>query len=119
LPDRHNSEYSFQQTEKCKYLSDNFLKDHFSKPDVPLILVESKSHFNKRLNTCLLYYHINLYLGASSLDDSYVMDVLTGENLIEAHVRDGKESLARIERSKEASLTLSDFVTREKKLMSE
>jgi len=119
LPHRHNSEYSFQQAEKCKSLSDVFLKEHVVKTEDSsfVFLVDSQSHFNSRLNACLLYYSQRLHLD-QILENRYVLNVLTGDVLIEAHLHDDKEFL-EYGITKEGPLKLSDFETQKEKLMNE
>ena len=120
LPNTHNKEYSFQQEEKCKSLSDNFLKNHVEKQEYSndSFVVESNSHFNAKLNNCLLYYHQRVNL-SETLDNSYVLNALTGDVLIETHLRDNKEVLGHTGITKDGAITLSDFLKQEGKLMSE
>ncbi len=121
LPHRHNSEYAFQQAEKCKSLSDDFLKEHVVKPEDSsfTFLIDSQSHFNSRLNACLLYYGERIHLSTMLLENHYVLDVLTGDVLIETHLHDDKEFLEKTGITKTGPLTLSDFMTEKQKLMSE
>lgn len=120
LPNKNNNEYTFKQAEKCKSLSDDFLKEHVVKPEDSsfVFLVDSKSHFNSRLNACLLYYSQRVHL-TQLLENRYIINVLTSEVLIETHLRDNKEFLEKSGITKEGQLTLSEFVKQEEKLMSE
>jgi|GEM_PF-7100511 len=119
LPDKSANEYAFQQLEKCKTLGDNFIEQHVKPDGQTSFLVDSESHFNKKLNTCLLYYEERFHLN-TLLENSYVVNIFTGKPLLEKHLRGGEPWLG-----KEGALTSggrlsqSDFESQKQKLMNE
>lgn len=110
-----DSQKIFQQNEKCKSLSDEYLKNIKNSEYGSTYIREI--HFSKKLNTCLIYsegYLIDtISRPAIEIEYKFVTDLLTNKRLIRLNYKNKKPDYAT------GGLTPSEFESQKNKLMNE
>ena len=73
-------EYFQQQAHKCAELSDKYTNDNYSKERLSAINT-FEYHFNKRLNTCVIYFDVH-HSGSGYYNDTQrVIDLITNKTI--------------------------------------
>lgn len=104
-----------QQSERCAELGQKYIEVNYKNNDS---LIEFNYHFNKKLNTCLVYKNLFIIRDANNLksglnrDSKFVVDILTNQVLIENSIEAWGSALSnddeRNDFNKEKNILMSE-----------